>query len=830
VIPRVRGKVVVCATIVALAANMACSPGAGATPTSVLPAPTGLRATAVSSSEIDLTWTAVPGATSYSILRSKTASAGYALVGTSTTASFKDIKVTAATTYYYEVKAVNSSGASAPAKASATTTPRPPLGLAAKGVSISEIDLTWTGATGATSYRVLHTTVSTGPYLAVGTPTTNNFADIGLSPGVKYYYEVESVNAGGSSGVSRPVAAFTYPAPPTGVFGKAVTSTQINVSWRAVIGAASYVVNRSSTSGGPYTAVGTPHSPVFVDTGLNTATTYYYVVQAKDGAGTSANSAEVSVTTTPAAPGGLTATVKSSSQINLSWSPVTGASAYRVLLSKVAGGPYSNVGALNATTFNTIGLSPATTYYFTIQATNTSGPSARSTEVSALTDPSAPTDLKATAVSVSEIDLTWNAVTGASGYVLQRSTTSGGPYTAIGSPTSTAFADTSLAPATTYYYVIQATNASGPSGNSVEASAITMLGVPTGVVASAASVSEIDLTWNAIPGTTNYVVERSTSHGGPYTTIGTPTPASFADTGLKPATTYYYVIQATTGSVTSPMSPEASATTLLGTPTGVTANTASVSEIDLAWNAIPGANGYVVERSTTTGGPYTTIGTPTVASLADTGLRPATTYFYVVEATAGSVTSPMSPEASATTLLGTPTGVTANTASVSEIDLTWNAIPGANSYVVERSTTTGGPYTTVGTPTVASFADTALKPATTYFYVVKATAGSVSSPLSTEVSATTLLGAPAGVTANAVSSSEIDLSWLPDAGASGYVVKRSNIPGGPYSTVGSTTSTSFRDTGLSSRTTYYYVVLAVDTSGQSSPSSQVSARTFGGEG
>jgi fibronectin type 3 domain-containing protein len=794
-----------------------------------LPAPTGVQAKTASITEIDLSWTAVTGATSYAVLRSKSATTGYTKVATLSAISFADIKLIPGTTYYYEVKAVNASSTSAPSSAvSGTTLLRPPIGVAAKGVSTSEIDLTWTPETGATSYQVAQAAVATGPFSAVGSPITNAFADLGLSPGVKYYFEVEAVDAGGPSAPAHVVASVTYPAPPKNVFAHGVTATQVNLSWTAVTGAASYVVGRALTSGGSYTPVGTPKSLSFVDTGLTAATTYYYVVQAKNGSGVSSNSAEVSATTTPAVPTGLAATVKSASEISLTWNAVTKATGYRVLFAKVSGGPYSNVGSVNTTSFDANALLPATTYYITVQATNASGPSNRATEVSALTDPASPTGVKATAVSVSEIDLSWTAVTGASSYQVLRSTTSGGPYTTIATPTATTFADTALKPATTYYYVIEATNASGTSANSVEASAITELGVPTGVVATAVSVSEIDLTWNAIPGTTNYEVERSTTSGGPYTTVGTPTAASFADTGLRPATTYYYVIQSTSGAVTSPMSAEASATTQLGRPTGVMATAVSPAEIDLTWSASPGAASYVVERATATGGPYTTVGTPTAASFADTGLRPASTYYYVIQAIAGTVSSSLSSEVSATTLLGTPTGVTATAVSASEIDLSWNAVPGANGYTVERSTTQGGPYTTVGSALSASFADTGLKGATTYYYVIRATAGAVSSPPSSEVSATTLLGTPTGVTATAVAPDEIDLGWQPVTGATSYMVKSSRISGGPYTTVGSTTTPSFANTGLSPERTYFYVVVAVDASGVSAPSSQVSARTFGG--
>jgi hypothetical protein len=72
---------------------------------------------------------------------------------------------------------------------------------------------------------------------------------------------------------------------------------QIILNWAAFNGAASYNVKRSSTSGGPYSAISTPGNvtgTTFADSAVATDTTYYYVVSAMTAYGESANSAEVS--------------------------------------------------------------------------------------------------------------------------------------------------------------------------------------------------------------------------------------------------------------------------------------------------------------------------------------------------------------------------------------------------------------------------------------------------------------------------------------------------------------------------------------------------------
>ena len=88
-------------------------------------------------------------------------------------------------------------------------------------------------------------------------------------------------------------------------------NAQVSLTWTASSGATSYNVKRSTTSGGPYSTVGTPTTNSFTDTSLTNGTTYYYVVSAVNSNGESANSTQVSAT--PVAPGGGTITLEGES-------------------------------------------------------------------------------------------------------------------------------------------------------------------------------------------------------------------------------------------------------------------------------------------------------------------------------------------------------------------------------------------------------------------------------------------------------------------------------------------------------------------------------------
>ncbi len=274
--------------------------------------------------------------------------------------------------------------------------------------------------------------------------------------------------------------------------------------------------------------------------------------------------------------------------------------------------------------------------------------------------PSAPTGLAATAGN-SQITLTWSADSGATGYYVKRSTTTGGPYTQIATQSSTSYADTGLTNGTKYFYVVAAYNSAGSSANSTEVNATPALPPPTAPtgLAAAAGNAQIALTWTASAGATSYHVKRSTTSGA-ETQISAPTSNSYTDTGLTNGTKYFYVVSAVNSGGESANSPEASATpaapvTPPATPTGLQA-TGGNAQVSLTWNASTGATSYHVKRSTTTGGPFnSTLASPAATNYTDTSVTNGTAYYYVISAVNATGESANSAQVSAT-----PTAPTAN--------------------------------------------------------------------------------------------------------------------------------------------------------------------------
>jgi fibronectin type 3 domain-containing protein len=374
-------------------------------------------------------------------------------------------------------------------------------------------------------------------------------------------------NPGGNG--SNPTGT-TVPTTPTGLMATA-GNTQITLTWTATANATTYNVKRSATTGGPYALLSSPAAASFTDTTVTNGTTYFYVVSAVNSAGESANSAEASAkptapTQAPAAPSGLMATA-ANTQVNLTWTVSATATSYNVKRATTTGGPYTKISSPTSPSFTDTGLTNGTTYFYVVSAVNSAGESANSSEVSAKPTapaqaPATPTGLMATPANA-QVSLTWAASATATSYNVKRSTTTGGPYTKISSPTATNFTDTNLANGTTYFYVVSAVNATGESANSVQASATPVAptqspAAPTGLIAAGGN-AQVSLSWTASSGATSYPLKRSTTTGGPYTQISAPATTSFTDTGLTNGTTYFYVVSALNAVGESANSAQASA-------------------------------------------------------------------------------------------------------------------------------------------------------------------------------------------------------------------------------------------------------------------------------
>src|SRR2546425_6460313 len=304
------------------------------------------------------------------------------------------------------------------------------------------------GAQVASQAQTTPLTTSTGTLQIGGDAYTGeNFA--GLIDEVRIYSRALSV-AEIQADMTTPVGGTPPPdtqAPtaPGTLTATAASGTQINLSWGAAtdnVGVTGYRVERCQGAGGVnFLENAAPTGATYSDPGLTANTSYSYRVRATDAAGNLGPYSNVASATTPVpdaqaptAPGTLTATAASGTQINLSWGAATdnvGVTGYRVERCQGAGCVnFLENAAPTGTTYSDPGLTANTSYSYRVRATDAAGNLGPYSNVASATTPApdtqaptAPGTLTATAASGAQINLSWGAATdnvGVTGYRVER--------------------------------------------------------------------------------------------------------------------------------------------------------------------------------------------------------------------------------------------------------------------------------------------------------------------------------------------------------------------------------------------------------------------------
>jgi|GEM_PF-4108323 len=273
----------------------------------------------------------------------------------------------------------------------------------------------------------------------------------------------------------------------------------------------------------------------------------------------------------PSAPTDVAATA-ASKVVTVQWSPVVGATSYKVYRASTSGVNKSNYGTLPngdqqpsaASPFLDINVTNGTTYYYVVTAVNAVGESAESSEVFATPTstnvPSAPIGLKATA-SAGQVTLEWNSSTDAASYFVYMATVSGinrnNWNTIVGGKRSqviggaTQYIATGLTNGTTYYFVVTALNDVGQSLESNQVSATPFASVtvpsPPGNLSATPGDQKVTLRWDNATGATSYKIYWGTASGvkpspnPPVQSISNVS-SPYVHTGRSNGTTYYYIV------------------------------------------------------------------------------------------------------------------------------------------------------------------------------------------------------------------------------------------------------------------------------------------------
>ena len=580
----------------------------GSTPDTQAPTvPTGLTATGISASVVNLAWHASTdnaGVTSYKVYRN-----GALLAALGNVTSYSNVGLSAGTSYSYAVSACDTAGNCSAQSVGATVVtpvlsadsqpPSVPTGLAATTVSTSAINLSWLASTdnvGVSKYNIYRN----GTLLTDVPGNKQSYSNINLTPSTPFSYTVSACDTSGNcSAQSSAVQATTY-APFTGAslltlsgpssyqvngnlvninvdkitnssnghsgslrielwalaapyFGGSVSGYRTaSVRTNLINGAADYLPANSNwsniTLNRPYTAP-PPNNPSYAlflleydsvncsmaDNFCIAAYLNYHELQA------------------PTVPTGLTYTAISSSQISLTWgasSDNVGVTTYKVFRNGILVSLLGNV-----TSYIDGGLAASTLYSYTVSACDvwdncSAQSSATSVRTSAPPDtqaPTVPTGLKATAVSSTSINLSWTAAADNVGVTAYKVFSDNNLVATLGNVTSTSRTNT---PSTTYSYTVSACDAAGNcSAQSNVASATTPAPpdtqpptVPTGLTATAVSSSQINLFWAAATDNVGVTAYRVSSSDGQVATLGNVT--NYSHINLRISTAYSYTVAA----------------------------------------------------------------------------------------------------------------------------------------------------------------------------------------------------------------------------------------------------------------------------------------------
>ena len=374
------------------------------------------------------------------------------------------------------------------------TPPSDPTGLTATASGASEIDLSWTGSTdniGVANYQVERCQGSgCSAFVQIAAPTATILHDTGLSANTSYSYRLLAVDGAGNKSIKYSNTATaattpdtTNPTAPSNLTAAALSSTRVNLTWTAStddVGIATYKIARCEGQGCSPSPIATPSItiPSYGDTGLDPGASYSYQVMAVDPSNNPSGYSNIATVFTPVTPpSNLAGLVVSSTQVVLNWTAAASsatlpANPYQIQRCQGAGcTAFTQIAAaIGGTSFTDSGLAAGATYRYRVRAVDAANNLSDYSNIVSLTladsvPPTAPSNVTATAISDSQINLAWDASVDAAGvtaYQVERCQGTGcTAFAQVGTSASTRYTDDGLAEGVTYQYRLRAVDAVG---------------------------------------------------------------------------------------------------------------------------------------------------------------------------------------------------------------------------------------------------------------------------------------------------------------------------------------------------------------------------------
>jgi fibronectin type 3 domain-containing protein len=259
---------------------------------------------------------------------------------------------------------------------SATTLLNAPQNISLNVDSASQITVSWSAVTGAKKYEIYRGKNSDASDRSeISSPTSGPYINTGLTPNTTYYYWIKACNAQGTcSDFSPASSATTLLNAPQNINLDVNSTSQITILWDRIADTKHYEIYRGTNNNrSESNKISSTTSSPYIDTGLNSNTTYYYWIKACNAQGTCSDFSQVSSATTLLnAPQNISLSVDSTSQITVSWIAVTGATKYEIYRGKNSdASDRSKIFSSSLSSYADTGLEPKTLYYYWMKACQT---------------------------------------------------------------------------------------------------------------------------------------------------------------------------------------------------------------------------------------------------------------------------------------------------------------------------------------------------------------------------------------------------------------------------------------------------------------------------